>query len=93
MFIICSGPGCGKGTQCALLVKRFGYVHLSAGDLLRAERDSGSSNGELINSYIAEGRIVPIQITCMLIKNAMERSGWDKKKYLIDGFPRSEDNV
>jgi UMP-CMP kinase len=67
-------------------------VHLSAGDLLRAERDSGSPNGDLINSYIAEGKIVPIEITCNLIKKAMERAGWDKRTYLIDGFPRSDDN-
>ena len=66
---------------------------MSAGDLLRAERDSGSPNGDLINSYIADGKIVPVAITCNLIKVAMEKSGWETKKYLIDGFPRSEDNV
>jgi len=55
-----SGPGTGKGTQCKLLHKHHDFVHLSAGDLLRAERDSGSSNGDLINNYIAEGRIVPV---------------------------------
>ena len=54
------GPGAGKGTQCAKLVEKYGFVHLSVGDLLRAERDSGSPNGDLINSYIAEGKIVPV---------------------------------
>ena len=49
-------------------------MHLSAGDLLRAERDSGSPDGDLINSYIADGKIVPVVITCRLIKNAMENS-------------------
>lgn len=47
-------------------------MHLSAGDLLRAERDSGSPDGDLINSFIADGKIVPVIITCRLIKNAME---------------------
>lgn len=39
------GPGSGKGTQCAYIVEHFGYTHLSAGDLLRAEIKSGSENG------------------------------------------------
>jgi len=47
----------------------------------------------LINSYIAEGKIVPIEITVQLIKKAMEKEGWASKMFLIDGFPRSEDNV
>jgi hypothetical protein len=39
------GPGSGKGTQCANIVEHFGFTHLSAGDLLRAEIKSGSANG------------------------------------------------
>lgn len=39
------GPGSGKGTQCYNIVEHFGYSHLSAGDLLRAEIKSGSENG------------------------------------------------
>lgn len=61
--------------------------------MLRAERNSGSKDAELINSYIADGKIVPIHITVNLIKKAMEKAGWEQKTFLIDGFPRSEDNV
>ena len=86
------GPGCGKGTQCANLVKDYGFVHLSAGDLLRQERDSGSKDGELINGIILEGKIVPVEITVNLIKKAMQNNGWSQKKFLIDGFPRNEEN-
>ena len=43
-------------------------MHLSAGDLLRAARDSGSANGKLINDYIKEGKIVPVDITVALIQ-------------------------
>jgi len=42
VFFVLGGPGAGKGTVCQKLVKQQGYVHLSAGDLLREERDSGS---------------------------------------------------
>ena len=91
-FFVLGGPGCGKGTQCANLVRDLGFVHLSAGDLLREERDSGSKDAELINNIIKEGKIVPVAITVNLIKKAMIKHGWRKKKYLIDGFPRNEDN-
>ena len=86
------GPGCGKGTNCANLVRDFGFVHLSAGDLLREEKASGSKDAELINKIINEGKIVPVEITVNLIKKAMEKHGWQDKKYLIDGFPRNDDN-
>jgi len=46
----------------------------------------------LINKVILDGKIVPVKITVNLLKNAIVKSGWDKKKYLIDGFPRNLDN-
>lgn len=92
VYDIYSGPGAGKGTQCAKLVADHGYVHLSAGDLLRAERASGSEHGELIQKIIDEGKIVPVAITCGLIKTAMQNNGWASSKFLVDGFPRNEDN-
>lgn len=47
MLLSVGGPGSGKGTQCANIVQHFGFTHLSAGDLLRAEIKSGSENGYL----------------------------------------------
>ena len=78
--------------MCGNLVKDHGFVHLSAGDLLREERDSGSPDGDLINSIILEGKIVPVDITVNLIKKAMQKHGWTNSKFLVDGFPRNEDN-
>ena len=46
----------------------------------------------MINEIMLKGEIVPIGITVKLIKTAMERAGWASKKFLIDGFPRNEDN-
>ena len=85
------GPGAGKGTQCARLEAEYGFVHLSAGDLLREERASGSPDGELIESYIAEGKIVPVRVTLNLIRKAMAAS--DAHTFVIDGFPRNSDNL
>ena len=91
-FFVLGGPGCGKGTVCKKLVADHGFVHLSAGDLLREERDSGSPDGAMINDMIQKGEIVPVAITVNLLKKAMEKHGWTSKKFLIDGFPRNEEN-
>jgi UMP-CMP kinase len=70
VIFVLGGPGAGKGTQCAKIVQNFGYVHLSAGDLLRAERQrAGSKVGEEIEDHIRKGTIVPVEITCTLIEN------------------------
>lgn len=85
-------PGSGKGTQCQRISDKYGYVHLSAGDLLRAERQrQGSTYGEMIETHITNGTIVPVEVTCALLENAMKASG-DAAGFLIDGFPRNEDN-
>ncbi|XP_062617730.1 UMP-CMP kinase-like [Saccostrea cucullata] len=92
VIFVLGGPGAGKGTQCEYIVRDFGYVHLSAGDLLREERQRpGSQFGEEIEGHIKNGTIVPVQITCSLLKRAMEKSG--KDRFLIDGFPRNRDNL
>jgi UMP-CMP kinase len=52
VLFVLGGPGAGKGTQCSKLVEEFDCVHLSAGDLLRAERQSGSAEAELIEKYV-----------------------------------------
>ncbi|XP_069693051.1 UMP-CMP kinase-like [Periplaneta americana] len=92
VVFVLGAPGAGKGTQCENIVKEFGFIHLSAGDLLREERNKeGSKYGELIEENIRNGRIVPVEITCSLIEMAMEKSA--SNKFLIDGFPRNQDNL
>lgn len=92
VVFVLGAPGAGKGTQCDLIVKEFGYQHLSAGDLLREERNTpGSQFGELIENHIKNGTIVPVEITCGLLEKAMHKSAADN--FLIDGFPRNQDNL
>lgn len=93
----------GKGTQCSLLVEKYHFCHLSAGDLLRAEQDRPDSQyGDLIRTCIREGTIVPMEVTIKLVENAMRAElqsksgpGWDdgKGRFLIDGFPRKMDQA
>ena len=91
IFII-GPPGVGKNTQCDLLVKKYNLIHLGAGDLLRGEIKKGSEDGKLIKGIIEKGEIVPVKITCGLIKKAMDEKGKDKI-FLIDGYPRNQDNI
>lgn len=97
VVFVLGGPGAGKGTQCAKIVESYNYTHLSAGDLLRAERSrEGSEFGSLIDSYIKEGKIVPVEITIKLLRKAMEETmslDQEKFRFLIDGFPRNQDNL
>lgn len=88
VIFVLGGPGAGKGTQCQRIVETFQFVHLSAGDLLREEMGRPDSKyGKLISYYIKEGKIVPSEVTIMLLKMAMKKSG--KNRFLIDGFPRA----
>jgi len=104
VIYVLGGPGAGKGTQCARLVEDFGFCHLSAGDVLRAEQNREESTyGTLIRTCIREGNIVPVEITVKLLQNAMEAElekgkpvkDWPKGKglFLIDGFPRKMDQA
>mmetsp|Transcript_22512 Transcript_22512/g.20444 ORF Transcript_22512/g.20444 Transcript_22512/m.20444 type:complete len:234 (-) Transcript_22512:99-800(-) len=96
VVFVLGGPGSGKGTNCSRIVNDFGYIHLSAGDLLREERASGSPLALMINTYIQEGKIVPAEVTVRLLRQAMENAVKNNKlnnKFLIDGFPRDMDNL
>ncbi|TDZ17748.1 Uridylate kinase [Colletotrichum orbiculare MAFF 240422] len=96
VLFVLGGPGAGKGTQCAKLVSDYGFTHLSAGDLLRAEQDRpGSQFGQLIKDYIKDGLIVPMEVTVQLLENAMTATIKEQgnKRFLIDGFPRKMDQA
>ncbi|CAG8538253.1 3677_t:CDS:2 [Ambispora gerdemannii] len=92
VVFVLGGPGSGKGTQSEKLVKDFGFIHLSAGDLLRAEQQRPDSlYSELIAKTIRDGEIVPSELTIALLEQSMRESGG--KRFLIDGFPRKMDQA
>lgn len=63
VVFVLGGPGAGKGTQCSNIVRDFDFVHLSAGDLLRAEQATpGSEYGDMIKHMIQTGAIVPAKV-------------------------------
>lgn len=87
VIYVLGGPGAGKGTQCANLVRDYGFTHLSAGDLLRAEQDrEGSEFGDMIKEYIRDGTIVPMEVTVQLLENAIMDVNKGRGRFLIDGM-------
>ncbi len=95
VLFVLGGPGSGKGTMCSLAEAQLGWTHLSAGELLRKECEAGGPTAATIEKYITTGEIVPHEITVTLLKNAMEKATrtTGQLNFLVDGFPRSLDNL
>ncbi|XP_059545134.1 adenylate kinase isoenzyme 5 isoform X1 [Myotis daubentonii] len=87
IFMI-GGPGSGKGTQCAKLVEKYGFSHLSTGELLRHELSSDSERSKLIRDTMERGDLVPSGILLELLREAMAASLGHTTGFLIDGYPR-----
>eukprot|EP00281_Chroomonas_sp_CCMP1168_P008597 CAMPEP_0206258324 /NCGR_PEP_ID=MMETSP0047_2-20121206/25853_1 /ASSEMBLY_ACC=CAM_ASM_000192 /TAXON_ID=195065 /ORGANISM="Chroomonas mesostigmatica_cf, Strain CCMP1168" /LENGTH=316 /DNA_ID=CAMNT_0053685049 /DNA_START=88 /DNA_END=1035 /DNA_ORIENTATION=+ len=94
VIFILGGPGAGKGTQCSKLTAEFTRAkHLSAGDLLREERKKGSAQGKMIEDFIRDGKIVPVEVTAKLLQEAILKERHKYDMFLVDGFPRNMNNL
>jgi len=96
-FVI-GGPGSGKGTQCDLAAKELGFLHLSAGELLREERSrSGSPLAKEIEEAMTSAKPVPSEVIAKLLEQAMREAGAWKDgpaaRFVVDGYPRSEEQL
>ena len=94
VFVI-GGPGSGKGTMCELASLQLGWIHLSAGELCRAEIRNAGPHSDAIDACLAAGKLVHDDIVVELLKNAMETATrtTGKNNFLLDGFPRSLGNM
>jgi UMP-CMP kinase len=92
-FVFVQGsPGSGKGTVCRRIAEEFGYVHISAGELLRQEREKANSlYRERIDKHYSENSFVSPDIVCILLETAVEKS--KSNKFLFDGFPVNKYNL
>ena len=86
--VIAGAPASGKGTQCELIVKKFGITHISAGDLLRAAVAQGTEDGLKAKEFMDRGDLVPDEVVVNMVKSRLNEpdcaGGW-----LLDGYPRS----
>ncbi|MBT6274798.1 MAG: AAA family ATPase [Chromatiales bacterium] len=95
VVFVLGGPGAGKGTMCELAESQLGWMHLSTGGLLRAEQEAGGPSAAEIEEHMTAGKLVPNRILVTLLKDAMDRitRTTGKSNFLLDGFPRSLNNM
>ena len=86
-IVLLGAPGSGKGTQCKQIVKKYGLLHLSSGDILRQERASGSELGKKAQSYMDSGALVPDDIIIEMMIKAIGQAS--DTGFILDGFPRT----
>jgi len=87
-FLIFGPPGSGKGTQSVRLAEKFNLIHLSTGDMLRAEIDAGSELGKKMALIMFKGELVPDEVVIEMIAYKIDNSK-GSAGFLFDGFPRT----
>lgn len=87
-LVIFGPPGSGKGTQSEYIIEKYGLKHLSTGDLLRAEKNSGSELGNRIKELIDRGELVSDELVEEMVKNNVMRNH-EAAGFIFDGFPRT----
>ncbi len=87
-LIFLGPPGVGKGTQAKRVCDSFNIIHLSTGDILRAEMAAESDIGNKAKSYIDNGALVPDEILLGIMDNRLKKDD-AQKGYFLDGFPRT----
>ncbi len=87
-IIFLAPPAAGKGTLSEMLVEKYGYGHISTGDLLREEIKNKTEIGKQAEALMKEGKFVSDDVIISLISNRITKSDCENG-YILDGFPRT----
>lgn len=87
-LVLFGPPGAGKGTQSARLIHHYQLVHLSTGDIFRANIKGETELGKLAQSYMAQGNLVPDEVTIKMLRQEVEAHP-EAQGFIFDGFPRT----
>jgi adenylate kinase len=87
-LILFGPPGSGKGTQSEKLIEKYGWIHLSTGNLLREEIANQTQLGLEAKSLMDKGQLVPDAVVIGMIRSALDANP-NAKGFLFDGFPRT----
>lgn len=87
-LVLFGPPGSGKGTQAARLIERYDLVHLSTGDIFRANIKGETELGTLAKSYMDKGNLVPDEVTINMLEAEANKHP-NAKGFIFDGFPRT----
>ena len=85
---IFGAPGVGKGTQSALIEKKYNLVHISTGDILREETSKGTELGLKAKSYMEQGQLIPDDLIIGMLEKKVDEN-INAEGILYDGFPRT----
>lgn len=87
-LVLFGPPGAGKGTQSERLIEKYGLVHLSTGDIFRANIKGETELGKLAKSYMDKGSLVPDEVTINMLRSEVMKHE-NPKGFIFDGFPRT----
>jgi adenylate kinase len=87
-IVLFGPPGAGKGTQSEKLIHQYHLVHLSTGDIFRANIKGGTELGNKAKQFMDQGQLVPDEITIGMLESEADKHP-DAKGYIFDGFPRT----
>lgn len=87
-IIFIAPPAAGKGTMSELLIEKYGYIHISTGDILRGIAKSGTELGDKVAALIGAGKFVPDDIMYEAVRERLRMPDLDNG-YILDGFPRN----
>ena len=88
-IVIFGAPGSGKGTQSELMIKKYGFGHISTGDVLRNEIKNNTELGKTAKAYIDKGQLIPDELMIDILASGYDSCGKDHKGVIFDGFPRT----
>lgn len=88
-LIFLGPPGAGKGTFAGMLTEAFGPVHVSTGDILRAEMKAGTDLGKLARDHVDSGGLVPDEVIADVVDNRLRQADVRQNGFILDGFPRT----
>ena len=95
-IVIFGAPGSGKGTQSDKMIEKYGFEHISTGDVLRSEIKNGTELGKTAKQYIDQGQLVPDQgqlvpdqLIVDMLASVYDKFGSDHNGVIFDGFPRT----
>lgn len=87
-LVLFGPPGAGKGTQSEKLIQKYGFVHISTGDLFRWHTKNDTPLGKRVKEIMNSGALVPDEITISMLKEELDKNP-EAKGFLFDGFPRT----